>query len=259
MKHERYIYILGDVHGDFVALNRFINKEIRQNKSLRESVKGDDARVMILQCGDFAYFWPFCNSGEAIRNRIDWLPGGQVPIYWTGGNHEDWDELDRLGTQIMEVGKGVHYCPFGTTLEISPDVTVLFAGGAESSEYDRQDRLADMANGCEKIWWEQEGVSEADLARLADVPKADWVISHTAPASFDLASKMRGWEFGVHLNEPSRQMLDAVFRKYHPKRWFFGHFHQYAQGETDGCQWKCLANLDGYCRSRDRVYLEWED
>lgn len=43
-----------------------------------------------------------------------------------------------------------------------------------------------MKNGSPKIWWEQEGISEKDLKRLTLEPKADWVISHTAPASFDL-------------------------------------------------------------------------
>ncbi len=103
MKHGRYIYILGDVHGDFGALNKFINREIRQNKAAQSPrgfmKKVDDLQVIILQVGDFAYFWTGYDNTGAIKNHIDWLggQGGLCPLFWCGGNHEDWDALDALG------------------------------------------------------------------------------------------------------------------------------------------------------------------
>ena len=262
MRHGRYIFIMGDVHGSFNGLNSFINKRIRQDKTLRTIAPywkrdGDDFQVIILQCGDFAYFWPM-GEKPVIQNRIDWLPVGRVPIYWTGGNHEDWDELDRLDSGISEVAKSVFYCPFGSTLTLSPDVTVLFAGGAESADKDW--RLSEMRKGAPKIWWEQEGISKADMERLVFVPEADWVVSHTAPSSFDIENKMRGQAGWMeHVHEPSRLKLEQVLMKYEPKRWFFGHFHHFLNGFSDGCEWECLPNLDGAQKFWDKVYLEWKD
>lgn len=263
MRHGRIIYILGDVHGQFNDLNEFINRRIRLDKTLRAIAArwkgdGDDFQVMIFRCGDFAYFWPGENNGGKIRNQVEWLPGGRVPIYWTGGNHEDWDKLDSLGPDISEIERGVFYCPFGSTLEVSPDVTVLFAGGAESS--DKDIRLEWMATGSLKCWWEQEGVSNADLARLESVPKADWVISHTAPTSFYVNGLMRSvWGQSGHLNEPSPLKLEQVRLKYEPSKWWFGHFHHHMTGRTENCDWMCLDMLKGSSRSWEKAYLEWED
>lgn len=261
MRHGRVIYVLGDVHGDFGALNRFINKEIRQNNLLRAMMlswreEGDDLQVMILQCGDFAWFWPGLNSENGIRNQIDFLDGGLISIYWTGGNHENWDQLDRLGCGIAEVGAGIYYCPFASTLEISPEIVVLFAGGAESADKDW--RLEEMARDGVKIWWEQEGISEADMARLAFVSRADWVISHTAPGSFDVQAHLRPTRGSVgHLQGQSRAKLEQILMTYRPKRWFFGHFHHFMRGEVDGCQWEGLSPLGGGARAWDKIYVEW--
>lgn len=263
MRHGRIIYVLGDVHGAFNILNDFIHHKIRKNRTLkaiapRWKADGDDLRVIIMQCGDFAYFWPNFKNRGAILNRVDFLQDGRIPIYWIGGNHEDWDELDMLGGKITEVDRGVFYCPFGTTLELSPEITVLFAGGAESA--DKEWRLKRMAKGVCKIWWEQEGISEADMERLELVPKADWVISHTAPLIFDLDDEMRAILNGGSLKfEPSRLKLNRVFDRYQPERWFFGHFHHHMTGFTEGCEWECLSNMDGLETSWTKIYLEWND
>lgn len=259
MRHGRIVYVLGDVHGDFRNLNNFINTKIRQDKTLRSIVpywkaNGDDLRVLIMQCGDFAYYWPGQDSRGKIKNDADYLPDGRVPVYWTGGNHEDWDQLDKLGRGITEIDRGVFFCPFGSVLSLAPHIDVLFAGGAES--VDKDYRLKKMAEGAPKIWWEQEGVSHADLARLEKVEKADWVISHTAPSSFNLISRLAA---GVHLRERSRLMLEQILVKYNPKRWFFGHFHFHETGFDYGCEWECLDCLDGMGKAWDKIYVEWDD
>lgn len=260
MQHGRVIFVVGDVHGDFNALNKFINRRIRQARELgavaaRWRADGHDFGVLVLQCGDMAYFWPQMDSGGAIRNEADFLPGRRVPIYWVGGNHEDWDRLDSLGSGIVEIDRAIYYCPFGSTLPITPDLTVLFAGGAESADKDW--RLSEMARGVPRIWWPQEGISHADMARLEAVPRADWVVSHTAPASFDVEAFMRGDDW--HFNEPSRLKLEQVLVKYSPRRWFFGHFHRPMHGLTGGCDWECLAALGSSGRAWEKIYMEWED
>lgn len=263
MRHVRVVFILGDVHGDFGRLNGFINTRIRLNNSLcaiaaRWKAERDDFRVLLLQAGDFAYYWPLCDSRGAIRNRVDYLPGGHLPVYWVGGNHEDWDRLDTLGPGITEIDRGIHYCAFGSTLQLSPEITVLFAGGAESA--DIAERLRAMKAGSPKIWWDQEGICEVDMERLAAVPRADWVVSHTCPKAFDIASQMHGlWGAGGHFFEPSRGKLEEVFLNYRPKKWFFGHFHHHMTGRTDGCSWAGLNYLGSGQKCWEKIYLEWED
>lgn len=111
-----------------------------------------------------------------------------------------------------------------------------------------------MAKGAPKCWWDQEGISEYDLARLENVAKADIVISHTAPSSFDIARQLRKWN---HLNEPSRAMLEKVLVKFNPKSWYFGHFHWNMEGTDRGCGWKCLNYPGGGGKFWDKLYLKW--
>ena len=117
-----------------------------------------------------------------------------------------------------------------------------------------------MRRGAPKIWWEQEGISDADMGRLALVPKADWVVSHTAPNAFDVAGNMgRVWGGDGHFFAPSRGKLEQVFLKYHPTRWFFGHFHHFMKGRTDSCDWECLSDIGGGEKFFEKIYLEWSD
>ena len=235
----KLVYILGDIHADFAKLNYFIDKRIRMDRALRQAASEGPVEVAILQCGDFGFFWPRLENKGAIENHVGFL-GGRIPIYWCGGNHEDWDRLDKY-QEMAEIDNGIFYCPFGTTLDLSPDIRVLFAGGAESQ--DKEWRIDEMRKKRIKIWWEQEGISESDLDRLDSVPRADWVISHTAPNAFDVAGPGIGGPFAPSYPSPSRGKLEHIKWKYAPKRWFFGHFHFYNRGRVDGCDWTCLASI----------------
>lgn len=257
------VYIVGDVHGNIHGLNRFINNQVRlhsQVKALAAEYEksGEDFRVIILQCGDMGWYWPHVNHNGMLRNEIDFLPSGRVPIYWCGGNHEDWDRLDSLGTHITEVDKGVYYCPFGTTLELTPDIHVLFAGGAESA--DKQYRLRKMQEeGFPKIWWEQEGISEADMARLNEVSRAEWVVSHAAPRGFSISGYLDGGlRHRMKRDEPSRNLLEQILIKYQPLNWFFGHYHRYMAGKKGECIWEGLAELGSLDRWWSSALL-WYD
>lgn len=245
--YSKIIFITGDVHGHFSALNAFINAQIRQNRRMKQLAEKTALEVMILQCGDFAFFWPGCDNSRSINNKVGFVKDGQVKIYWCAGNHEDHDRLDNLfkpdnKDNFAEVAPGVIYARFGATLDLGAGARVLFAGGAES--HDRENRVEGVS------WWPQEGISKQDMDRLDAVPGADWIISHTAPYYLDVPLR------GHLLPEPSRRMLDAVFDRYQPKYWYFGHFHNHCQGYYDGCDWECLDCLDiGRSKSWERVCL----
>ncbi|MBU4525474.1 MAG: metallophosphoesterase [Desulfomicrobium sp.] len=73
--------VIGDIHADFGALNRFCNK------------KRPD---ILLQCGDFGW-WPHRHGTDKIsRNRrFDQyaVKLGGTRLYWCDGNHENHDDL----------------------------------------------------------------------------------------------------------------------------------------------------------------------
>lgn len=246
---RKIVFILGDIHGDMAALNWFINRQIRQSRHIRELASKCAVEAVILQCGDFAFFWPGEDNSEAIKNSVDFLRDGIVKIYWCGGNHEDWNVLDGLfpggsaeaAANMKEVARGVWFARFGAVLELMPNLRVLFAGGAES--HDMEGRVEGES------WWRQEGISQEDMARLADIPGVDWVVSHTAPYYLDVGAE---WQ---KRREPSRRELDAVFDKFRPQKWFFGHFHHYCHGTWEGCQWQGLNYLGGSGKSWERLCL----
>ena len=248
---RQIIYILGDVHGNLDTLNAFIDLKVRNSTPIMEIAKdfernGDEFEVFVFQVGDMAYFWPRSNNLGKIQNRIDFLHDKKVKIYWCGGNHDDWDQLDALfaGTRenIAELEDGFYFCRFGATLNLFDGQTVLFAGGAES--VDKDYRLEQMRLGCPPIWWPQEGVLSADLERLDYVKKADIVISHTAPMRFNLNPWLANNSHSkFRIDNTSRKALDIVLKKYDPQKWFFGHFHEWMQGKTGRCEWLGLADI----------------
>lgn len=115
-----------------------------------------------------------------------------------------------------------------------------------------------MAEGYPKNWWQQEGISESEMAKLVDAPRADIVISLACPTSFPIQEYLDIPPRQV-AHDPSEDMLEKVLERYRPGRWYFGYFHQYACGCARGCEWEALDAFDEIGKSWDRLLLEWED
>lgn len=259
---RQIVYILGDIHGDFEKLNDFIADRVRNFYILREIASEyrqmrQPFNVLIFQVGDFGYFWPGQDNRGKIKNDVDFLPGGKVRIYWCGGNHEDWDQIDALfgrmprNTPGIETEKGICHCRFGSTLKLADGSVALFAGGAES--IDKTARLREMSTGENKIWWKQEGISDEDMKRLSYVKNADIVISHTAPEKFNLRPWIGGNSFNIKqkVDNTSRIKLNDVLEQYNPKKWFFGHFHAFMKGTYKSCAWTGLNLVSGRKKGDD--------
>jgi hypothetical protein len=228
------IVVMGDVHADFGALNRFLNKK-----------KPD----IVLQAGDFGW-WPHRHGTEKIsRNRrfdqYSLKPNGAT-IYWADGNHENHDDLqERMKAapgQPLEVPvPGCFYMPRGSVLTLPDGRNVLFFGGAMSTDKHERTEGED--------WWAGEVPTQADLnfARsqiAAHGGRVDIAISHTAP--FLILMQLSGID-PIRRRDPTVFLLNQILEEFHPKQWFFGHFHQFAIGATLGCKWTCL-NAEGFGR-----------
>jgi len=224
----RDIMVVGDIHGRFEKLNQVVDYHHPN---------------MVISVGDFGYFprWHgdqyYTESG--VLKTIDQYSifTNDVPIYWCDGNHEDFDALKSLNIDkspyLMEdfykkCGSYVYYMKRGSVLTLKDGRNVMFMGGGYS--IDRNFRVKGIS------YWDEEMITEKDIENLPDI-KIDIVISHTAPIDFNFPS-------GKGIPDKSRDLLQYVFEKYHPKFWYFGHFHKYNAGIYKKCRWYGLAHND---------------
>ena len=236
------ILICGDMHGNWPVLTNLLHE------------KRSD---LVLQCGDFGYFphleVPAINMGHSPKSGLERrydpdgrianvIDGRRVPIHWVEGNHEDHHALRaRREKGDFEVAPGIIWQPRGSTLTLLDGRIVLFMGGAKSVDWKlRKPGVS---------WFPKEILTEEDVAHLPE--RVDIVISHTMPNEFCFfrVDERRARELGWDLSpDSSRELLSRVLRKWRPRLWFCGHFHQFLQGEHLGCRWTALpeAPRDGW-------------
>lgn len=251
--NKQLVYIIGDLHGDWRSLNEFINKKIRFNKKLISEAESGDLEIIFLQVGDFGW-WPHAHSPHnkkgllgkfdqyGIKNQVDFLKDGHIKIYWCPGNHENWDDLDRLSDEnpsddFIEVQPYVYYATFGSVLTLANGKNVLFVGGADSIDKDQRTLGID--------WWQQETIQYSDFELLPNRNDIDIIISHTCPNYFDLSEGERNGCVTDLINNKGRDSskfaLDSIYDQYKPSQWFFGHYHWYKSGKFENCDWQILS------------------
>ena len=215
------ILVVGDIHGDWVSFNKLIDQHQPQ---------------VILQCGDFGY-WP---GNRRYSPAINIEPCS-THIHWIDGNHEDFNALrDLVETDDLALSDelpNVSYQPRGSTLELPDGRNVLFAGGAFSVD--------NAIRKPGKDWFPDfETLTESELDNFPDPSQIqiDIVVSHTKPREFNV----KGLSYDLwpawwdRTLDPSERVLSEILRRYQPKQWFLGHFHQFQEGEFEGCQWTAL-------------------
>ena len=202
------VIVVGDIHGDFGALNMLINK------------KSPD---VVVQCGDNAYFWSDDYNGKGK------IKPGNCKVFLVPGNHENWDEIEakvgRRGREPVEIDKNVFFCPIGSTLKIN-SFKCMFIGGADSIDKGR--RTIGLS------WWPQEVLNQCDLDFCVQHnEKIDMVFSHTCPFDFQIFERLQIYD---KANDSTMQVLNAIFNDLKPERWYFGHWHDFVQGQVAGCK-----------------------
>ncbi len=241
---QQVIYAMGDVHLNFEKINVFIEKNIRKNKKFQSIAKDDELEIIILQCGDFGFFWPGFDNSKAIKNEVDFLKDGYVKIYWCAGNHEDHDELDYIKRKnpnqaFYQVAPHIYYANFASVLTLFDGTKIMFCGGGESAVQDRANRIKYEHNTNERIWWAQEGISDKDMKLLPD-RHIDWIVSHARPINVSLKSVVTD-----HQDESSQYYLEDIRKKYKPSKWFHGHYHVYEREIFEDCVFVCLNESEG--------------
>jgi hypothetical protein len=243
MDWDTSVLILGDLHGTWRKANFLIAKY---------------KPLIVLQCGDFGW-WPrfhkttHISSGVyrndpmyGIRRESAWnmygLKPGDAKVYWCPGNHEDWEDLNRRADSYnpihVEVYKNVFYMPRCATLLLPDGRNVLFMGGAASTDKEYRRYRYD--------WYPEETITLPDVRNLPDTD-IDIVISHTSPAYFkqELFEHSDDWRqsdsFWLEkFRDPSCLALDAIWEKYRPALWFFGHYHVAKYAQYRNTKWFAL-------------------
>jgi hypothetical protein len=242
--------ILGDVHGDWTAMNITIAKAMSKHPDITH----------IFQVGDFADGWPNKYPGEQYnmfkydKRRFDKTP--DIIIDWCDGNHDNHPLLREHGGSG---NKWTRYHARGDIMEIPhpwglDPFRIMWFGGATS--YDQQYRTEGIN------WWPEEAITYAETEKaLRDSGPIHAVISHDHPISVPYSDERYKHSMTSDISRGDRQCLQAIMDKYNPPFWFFGHHHTKGDGVTNNTQWICCPIIDTLMYviwDGEKVELSWK-
>ena len=230
------IYITGDTHSDF---SRFTE----ENFPIQSEMTKDD---YIIICGDFGGVWAFEEESKREKEALDWLNNKNFTTLFVDGNHENYTRLynypieEWKGGKVHKIRESVLHLMRGEIFDI--DNKKIFAfGGARS--HDIQDGILNLDEE-EKIyeyrkrgayfrirdfsWWDLELPTnqemENGIENLEKINyKVDYIISHCCPTSIQALIN------STYKRDILTDYLQQISEKCTFKRWYFGHYHDYKQ------------------------------
>lgn len=230
------IYITGDTHSDF---SRFTEEKF----PIQSEMTKDD---YIIICGDLGGVWTFEEESKREKEALDWLNNKNFTTLFVDGNHENYTRLYKYpmeewnGGKVHKIRDSVLHLMRGEIFDI--DNKKIFAfGGARS--HDIQDGILNLDEE-EKIyeyrkrgayfrirdfsWWDLELPTnqemENGIENLEKINyKVDYIISHCCPTSIQALIN------STYKRDILTDYLQQVSEKCTFKRWYFGHYHDYKQ------------------------------
>ena len=230
------IYITGDTHSDF---SRFTE----ENFPIQSEMTKDD---YIIICGDFGGVWTSEEESSREKDALDWLDNKSFTTLFVDGNHENYTRLYKYpmeewnGGKVHKIRDSVLHLMRGEIFDI--DNKKIFAfGGARS--HDIQDGILNLDEE-EKIyeyrkrgayfrirdfsWWDLELPTnqemENGIENLEKINyKVDYIISHCCPTSIQALIN------STYKRDILTDYLQQISEKCTFKRWYFGHYHDYKQ------------------------------
>lgn len=230
------IYITGDTHSDF---SRFTE----ENFPIQSEMTKDD---YVIICGDFGGVWISEEESSREKNALDWLDNKSFTTLFVDGNHENYTRLynypieEWKGGKVHKIRDSVLHLMRGEIFDI--DNKKIFAfGGARS--HDIQDGILNLDEE-EKIyeyrkrgayfrirdfsWWDLELPTnqemENGIENLEKINyKVDYIISHCCPTSIQALIN------STYKRDILTDYLQQISEKCTFKRWYFGHYHDYKQ------------------------------
>ena len=232
----KLFYITGDTHSDF---SRFTE----ENFPIQSEMTKDD---YIIICGDFGGVWTFEEESRREKEALDWLNNKNFTTLFVDGNHENYTRLynypieEWKGGKVHKIRDSVLHLMRGEIFDI--DNKKIFAfGGARS--HDIQDGILNLDEE-EKIyeyrkrgayfrirdfsWWDLELPTKQEMENgiknLEKINyKVDYIISHCCPTSIQALINP------TYKRDILTDYLQQISEKCTYKRWYFGHYHDYKQ------------------------------
>lgn len=230
------IYITGDTHSDF-------SKFTEENFPIQSEMTKDN---YVIICGDFGGVWTFEGESSREKEALDWLNNKNFTTLFVDGNHENYTRLynypieEWKGGKVHKIRDSVLHLMRGEIFDI--DNKKIFAfGGARS--HDIQDGILNLDEE-EKIyeyrkrgayfrirdfsWWDLELPTnqemENGIKNLEKVNyKVDYIISHCCPTSIQALINP------IYKRDILTDYLQQISEKCTFKKWYFGHYHDYKQ------------------------------
>ena len=152
-KSVRYVYVLGDVHGDFATFEKMVKAFIEQK----------EPGNLLITLGDYADRGEF---GVEVIEMLNSLVQTRDDIIALKGNHEDWEFPDNPSFSPCDLMREAHkkrgswykfyketYLGFLGRLKVAAIVNnVLFVHGGVSLVIDSVEALAYKSNESELLW-----------------------------------------------------------------------------------------------------------
>ena len=232
----KLFYITGDTHSNFL---RFTEEKF----PIQTEMTKDD---YIIICGDFGGVWTFEEESRREKEALDWLNNKNFTTLFVDGNHENYTRLynypieEWKGGKVHKIRDSVLHLMRGEIFDI--DNKKIFAfGGARS--HDIQDGILNLDEE-EKIyeyrkrgayfrirdfsWWDLELPTnqemENGIKNLEKVNyKVDYIISHCCPTSIQALINP------IYKRDILTDYLQQISEKCTFKKWYFGHYHDYKQ------------------------------
>lgn len=232
----KLFYITGDTHSDF---SRFTE----ENFPIQTEMTKND---YVIICGDFGGVWTFEEESRREKEALDWLNNKNFTTLFVDGNHENYTRLynypieEWKGGKVHKIRDSVLHLMRGEIFDV--DNKKIFAfGGAKS--HDIQDEILNLDEE-EKIyeyrkrgayfrirdfsWWDLELPTsqemENGIENLEKINyKVDYIISHCCPTSIQALINP------TYKRDVLTDYLQQILEKCTFKRWYFGHYHDYKQ------------------------------
>ena len=195
------IFVTGDTHGDYDALNK---------RNLKQVKRGDK----LIITGDFGFIWD--NSKKELKNFVK-LTRKKFDILFVEGAHENFSLLSQYKEVDLYCGKGYKlahniYCLKRGEIYTIDGKTVLALGGGLPPHEESIEQTPSMPTD-EQLEYAVESIR-------AHHKRVDLIITHEAPASVK-----RLIERSAAVNDLNI-FLDTVLHNTTYGHWYFGSLHE---------------------------------
>ena len=230
------IYITGDTHADFSRFN------VENFPIQTEMTKND----YVIICGDFGGVWKFEEESSREKEMLDWLESRNFTTLFVDGNHENYTRLYNYpveewnGGKVHKIRNSVIHLMRGEVFYIDNKKFFVF-GGARSHDIqdgilnlDEEERIYEFRKRGAYFrirdfsWWDLELPIEEEMengtTNLEKVDyKVDYIISHCCPTSIQNLINP------TYKKDLLTEYLQQISEKCTFKKWYFGHYHDYKQ------------------------------